>query len=536
MDTENLEAQLKSLETRVSTLEAQLHKESDQSQWTAEIVPSTATTPPKEKQAVKPGNWLGIIAIICFIVAAGFIVKLTMDSGWLTPARQIGLAHLLGLALIGAGYMLLPTDRSYASLLPAAGIIILYLATFAAYRLYSLILFQTAIALTVLISILCIWLYIKIKHDLYAIVTAVGAYIAPIVLGLETTAIFSLYYFVVCSLTFATISIWVHSRTLTMLAAYLAILASSIVGFGLDANILIAVILALHFLIFSLGTYFYTQTTKQYLTETEAWSFFPVLIIFYVMEYYFIDRSYPHLAPWISLLFAGFLLSLYLSAKKWFPTQSLNSQSVILAFVTLVAFHSIYLELLPVDVRPWLFVLILLGSLLIPQTTKSRAFFIPSLAIFAILAIEYLCMLSNLLTGFDLSWLIVSFAAFFSIWALLFLNNKKSLNREEFEYLLLGSAHLLGITGLYRLMTDYGSLAVSASWLFYAILVISFAFYRKDRVMARSALLVLSFAAGKALLYDASSTPTIVRIGCLLLTGVVLYGAGLIMRKIAEWK
>lgn len=54
--------------------------------------------------------------------------------------------------------------------------------------------------------------------------------------------------------------------------------------------------------------------------------------------------------------------------------------------------------------------------------------------------------------------------------------------------------------------------------------------------MAKSALFVLGFAAGKALLYDAASAPTVVRIGCLLLTGAVLYGCGLLMRKIAHWK
>lgn len=367
MDKTRLEEQLRVIETRLSTLENQLNV-NQSSQWTE---PSPSPVPPLKTskiQTAKSGNWLGIIAIICFIVAAGFIVKLSIESGWLTPARQIGLATLLGLALIASGIVLLNMDRKYASLLPAAGIIIFYLSTFAAHRLYSLILFQTAIAITVLISSFCIWLYIKIKHDLYSIITAIGAYTAPLILGVDASTVFSLYYCIICSFTFATISIWVQSRTLTMISAYLAILTTAIIGFELNQDTLIAIVLACHFIIFSLGTYFYTQTTKQYLTETEAWSLFPVLIIFYVMEYYFIDRSYPNLAPWISLVFAGFLFGLYLSAKKWFPNQSLNSQPLILAFVTVVAFHSIYLELLPINVRPWLFVFITVGYLFMPGT------------------------------------------------------------------------------------------------------------------------------------------------------------------------
>lgn len=134
-------------------------------------------------QIAKSGNWLGIIAVVCFILAAGFIIKLSIESGWLTPERQVDIAALFGIALVGAGFVLLDYDRKYASHLPAAGIIILYLTAFAVYRFYTIISYQTAIAMTVLVSSLCIWLYVKIKHDLYAIIASIGTYIAPIIFG-----------------------------------------------------------------------------------------------------------------------------------------------------------------------------------------------------------------------------------------------------------------------------------------------------------------------------------------------------------------
>jgi hypothetical protein len=80
------------------------------------------------------------------------------------------------------------------------------------------------------------------------------------------------------------------------------------------------------------------------------------------------------------------------------------------------------------------------------------------------------------------------------------------------------------------------SLAVSASWLCYAALVIGYAFFLKDRIMADSAMMVLGIAAVKALLYDAASAPTLVRILCLLLTGMVLYVCGFLIKKIAAWR
>ena len=542
MGSDTVDDRLASIELRLARIEKNLRifvpdtPVATRNPWQeARNAPAAQTYAEPEAE---PGNWLGIIAIICFVLAAGFIIKLSIESGWLTPERQIGIAAMLGFSLIGAGFALLRSDRSYASLLPGAGIIVLYLTAFAAHSYYELIPFHVAIGLSAVISSICIWLYIQIKHDAYAITAAIGSYIAPVVLGLHAEAVFSLYYFLLCSVAFATISVCVQSHALTLISAYLAILLSAAAGMNLNEDALLAGLLAVHFLIFSVGTYFYTAHHKLPLSETEAWSFLPVLLIFYTVEYHLIDRIQPGLAPWASLGFAGVLIGLYLSARKLFP-DGLGSQTLILAFATLAGFHSIYLELLPDMIRPWLFVMIMLAAVVIPmdmsKTQKGNPFYIPALAIIAILGIEYLRMLSHLLQGDGGAWVAVSFAAVASIWAFITIASDKVEQQPTYGHALLGAAHLLAVSGLYRLTYDVGSLAVSASWLFYGVGVIAFAFMRKDEVMAKSALFVLAFAAGKALLYDAASAPTIVRIFCLLLTGAVLYGCGLFMRKIGDW-
>ncbi|BCA95672.1 hypothetical protein TUM19329_20330 [Legionella antarctica] len=494
------------------------------------------------KPVPKPmsGNWLGIVASVCFILAAGFIIKLSIASGWLTHEKQLGLATLFGLALFTAGILISSADKVYASFLPAAGATILYITCFAAYQYYLLISFQTVIAITSMVSGLSIWFYIRFKHDIYAIIAAIGAYIAPVISNVDGNVIFSLYYFIICSLTFATLSIWVQSRTLTVVAAYLAISITAWVGLKLDQDGLIAIALVLNFLIFSIGSYFHTHLTHQELTEKESWSFFPVLLIFYAMEYYFIARIEPALAPWVSLAVAGTLIGLYLSAKRWLPNRQFNSHIMILTFVTVVFFHSVYLELLPAVIKPWLFVLIVLGYGLSHSTgylKKANAqLIVPIVALSAIIGIEYLNILSHLISHFTLQWTLVSWASFASIWFAFLKHRRELAQKDEYSYALLAAAHLLCIMGLYQITINYGSLAVSSSWLFYALIVLVISFIRNDVIMAKSVLIVLSFAAGKALIYDASSTPTIIRTLCLILTGIVLYTSGLVIRKMTQWK
>ncbi|WP_203455281.1 DUF2339 domain-containing protein [Legionella sp. MW5194] len=552
MDLTQFEQRLHAIEARLAVIEKKLSLPAPptQSGWHE---PKAPVSPVREvdlkalETSSNSGNWLGTIAVVCFVLAAGFIIKLSIDSGWLTPARQIVIAAVFGMSLIGSGLAMLSTYRGYASLLPAAGVIILYLSVFAAHRLYALVSVDAALILMSLVSLLCIGLYLKIKHDVYALCAAVGAYLSPVILGFHTQALFTVYYFVCCSLTFATLSIWLRSRIMTIIAAYLAILITSLIGLDLKDDVTIAIVLALHFLIFALGTYLFTRVNQQELTEKEAWGFFPVLMLFYAMEYFYIDRSYPGLAPWLSLVFAGLLLALYASAKRWFPDGRIKSQSVIFAFVAIVLFHSFYIELLPADIKPWLYVVMMLAIAFLPfnpSSMKDRGtWYVPALIGFIVLAIEYINIINHLLQRSSMlgsdgpaSWLTVAFAALISTWLVLIYRRDDLAHNDEKGSVLLGAAHALAIAGFYRLADPYGSLAVSACWLFYAIAVMAFAYQRRDKTMAKSALVVLGFAAGKALLYDAASTPTLVRILCLLLTGVVLYGAGFLMKKIAEWE
>jgi hypothetical protein len=183
---------------------------------------------------------------------------------------------------------------------------------------------------------------------------------------------------------------------------------------------------------------------------------------------------------------------------------------------------------------------IILSFAFLPQTTlekgKTKAFYLPVIMIALIALIEYFSILSQLfLDQYTSSTMLAACAAFASIWLAIKKHYSGVYKQEECGVLFLGAAHLIAIVGLYRLADPVGSLAVTCVWLVYAIIVLGFAYYCKDKLMAHSALLVLGLAAGKALLYDASMTPTAVRILCLLFTGVVLYGAGLLMKNIAQW-
>jgi uncharacterized membrane protein len=83
---------------------------------------------PGELTVTQVMGWAGATLLV---LAAAYLIRLVYDTGWLTPARQIALAFLGGVALIAAGLRLGRSERvgrDYASLLPAGGLVVFYLA------------------------------------------------------------------------------------------------------------------------------------------------------------------------------------------------------------------------------------------------------------------------------------------------------------------------------------------------------------------------------------------------------------------------
>jgi uncharacterized membrane protein len=107
------------------------------------------------------------------------------------------------------------------------------------------------------VSIICIWLYLDIKHNIFAIISSVGAYIAPVFIAGKIDPLFLFCYFLICSMTFSIISIRVNSRLLTLISSYLStLMIGGIRPIDYD-NYPAVIALGLNFFIFSFGAYAY---------------------------------------------------------------------------------------------------------------------------------------------------------------------------------------------------------------------------------------------------------------------------------------
>lgn len=560
--------ELQAIRSRIDQLEKKLSPNVSFTETTqAPLAPATIRQPlPSQNFRIAPiaeepsdfstGKLLGIVGIICFVLASSFMIKLAVDSGWLTPERQLGMAFIFGFTLIGAGFWLYEKDIPYISLLPGTGIIVLNMCAYSGRIYYDFYSETIAALLATSISCLSLYLFKRFQHFFYVVVAIVGSYLSVFLFTKNPqNAANAMGFFVIWDLGFAILSIALHSRIILLLSAYLALGIFSCLSiyqfssFESHEFLLQNVIFqAVQFLIFIFGVGFYSVRKKLPLTSEESWSYFPLLLFFYGIEYFFVKQLYPTYAPFIALCASLLIYCIYYFFKSQFSKSVVESESVFNTFLAVVIFHAFYLEYLPARFTPWFSMILMLGYLAYSKMTKPSVSKTPKLQNIIINWLVIVVVFINywkVLVGHDSSladWEFITLNfCFFGIGFFMYLLSEAKNTFSNWIFLL-QIANLQALVGLLRIAkqlthsSQFQGFLISILWGLYAIGILLLSFGKKDRTLARSSLMVFAVAAGKVLLIDVSSSSSITRVVCFMILGILFYAGGYIYRYIESWR
>ncbi len=528
----NLEIKLERIESLISPIQ-----KSSASPVQAQPV-AQVTTIPLEKKST--GNILGLIGVLCFAFAAIYLIKLSIDSGWLTPLRQVVLATTLGFSLIGFGFLFKERDQEYFSYLPAAGVAILYLATFGLTTFYNLISPQAGIIISLIISIFCLFLYDEFKFNIYQIIAGLGAYVLPLFLNARSDLTFTNIDYLLVSVTFTVMSVYLAARPISLIGAYLAIAVSSKIALDAPFELIhLAVIYTFfHFLIYASGILYHSIKNKKALTESEALSFLPILLFFYAVEYNLITKIQPNWAPLFSFSLSALLISFYFIGRKRLDSEkTLASGNMLFSATLIILTHSIFFSISSDLFRPPLFLIFCLAFYFFRNRIPQNWIFFKStlkLVLGLVFIWNYFEIFVIQSNDFLINYILYGFAyGLCLIFVSLHLaKQKKQMDKIK---LLLCLAHAISIFSIYNMVKEYGSLVVSFSWAAYALIILMVGYQRKDQLFAKSSIIVLMISTIKVLTYDLSEANSIVRVICLMMTGGLLYFSGFIFRRIDSW-
>lgn len=539
--SDQTEARLNAIEARLARIESKLalpKLDLDAAPKPSAPIPAQTVTrrETSDNQSLRNASvtsllgWSGATALV---LAAVYLVRLAIDSGWLTPERQVGIAILAGFALIGIGLALSHANRQYAALLPAGGIVTLFVATYGAHMYYGMIAPETAAAGVVATCALSLWLCRMFESELYALFAVAGSYAAPFLIdNVLVDTVDLAIYFSAWSVVFSVYALWIGRRLVYLLALYFALIGfDAIQRDSMQTEWLAAVIFqSVQFVIFSVAAAAYSIRRNEPMRQDVALMHLPALLIFYTLQYALLDRNLPDYAPWIAILTAAVLGVVYLAAHHLLNKPSTGGRLLLSCYVALVLFHAGYMELVPDHLAPWLaFVLLPLAAWFSLSRASGDGIGWPVwLAVGTIFAINFLRVSfdhqTDQVPGGD--WLGVAYALEFYAGYLL---ARSGAQLRQLYIPLLYGGHISAMAAAAHLLDD--RLSTSLAWAVLAIGCLLLAIRGRDRILGQSSLLIFAASAGKVLLHDLQSAAPLVRIGSLVVVGISLYAGGWLYQK-----
>lgn len=509
---------------------------SDQPVWAKPQASSAAISQGNSFPVTNILGWAGATALV---MASIYLVMLAIDAGWLTPVRQVMLSMLGGFVCIGVGLSLRSKDMHYASLLPAAGIVVLFLSMYGAHNYYHLINTTFATSGIIVICLISLWLNRLFISELYALFAVIGSYTAPVLLGGEGYSIVDLIVYFACwSIVFSIFSIWVEKRSVYMLAMYLALI---IFDLRWEASMPDAWIEALafqtvHFLIFVAAASVFSARIAQMSQET-AIKHIPALALFYFVQYHILDKHVPGLAPWIAVASAAVLLASYFVVYRVLKQDLAGGRLLLSSYVALVLVHAGYIESVPAQWAPWV------GLVVIPLVgaygALRRDMKAPGTPLWLAVALIFAANYLHLFTGYSVmpasnevpahDLLALCYAAELYLGYHLL---RKDKGKNDMGMMALYAGHIAIMAWAIQFFDS--RFVVSLVWGALALGCLLLSLQRRDKILGQSSLLVFAASILKALLYDIAMAAPLIRIASLLVLGVSLYLGGWLYKKVGS--
>jgi uncharacterized membrane protein len=142
--------------------------------------PPTPPTPNPIIAWLTGGNTIARVGLLILFIGLAFLLKYAADQRLLPPELRLAAVAAGGIALLFLGWRLRLRNPGYALGMQGAGVAVLYLTTFGALRLYSLIPPEAAFLVLAGIAVFSAILAVRQDAVALAVIGAGGGFLAPI--------------------------------------------------------------------------------------------------------------------------------------------------------------------------------------------------------------------------------------------------------------------------------------------------------------------------------------------------------------------
>jgi len=167
---------------------------------------------------------LGWVAVVSLIFAAAFFLRYAIENEWIGPLGRVTVGAVVGAALVIAGWNYHRRGwRIFSQMLSAAGVIVLYLATYSAFGFYRLLPQQAAAVFLVIVVVESAILAVRYDSLAIALTAVLGGLATPVLMRSEHDQYVALFTYLavldVGVLLLVLSRAWVAIGTVAMLGA-----------------------------------------------------------------------------------------------------------------------------------------------------------------------------------------------------------------------------------------------------------------------------------------------------------------------------
>jgi uncharacterized membrane protein len=146
--------------------------------------PAPARGASTDLETILGERWMLYAGLLVLLLGVAFFLKYAFEQAWINPQTRCAIGALAGLALIPSGLRLAGRGyERYGHLIAGAGIAILYLTTYAALNLYSLIGPSAGAGALVLVTAAGALLAERRRSLPLAVLAVLGGYATPLLVG-----------------------------------------------------------------------------------------------------------------------------------------------------------------------------------------------------------------------------------------------------------------------------------------------------------------------------------------------------------------
>lgn len=131
-------------------------------------------------------RWLLYAGIAAVVLGMSYFVKFAFDNGWISEPLRVLSGVAIGLGLVAAGMRFWSRGLApFGQALAGGGVVVLYVAIYAALHFYQLVTAAPAFALMVLVTAAAAWLADRQRSQPMAALALIGGFATPLLVGGE---------------------------------------------------------------------------------------------------------------------------------------------------------------------------------------------------------------------------------------------------------------------------------------------------------------------------------------------------------------